>query len=67
MLAIVKYLKGIEKADASEQLKTIKLLHDSKVRADTNMKVFVKRLLCRALLSCFEAIRPCQNFLQMPI
>jgi len=44
MLAIVKYLKGIEKADASKQLKTIKGVHDSKTRADTNIKVFFKRL-----------------------
>jgi len=45
MLAIVKYLKGIEKADASKQLKTIKGVHDSKVRPDTNIKMFAQRLL----------------------
>jgi len=62
-----KISQGIEKADACKKLKTIKGDHDSKARADTNIKVFVKRLFCRALLSCCEATLPCGNFLQMPI
>ena len=41
--------------------------HDSKVRVDTNIKVFVKRLLCKALLCCCDAILPCGNFFQMPM
>ena len=67
MLAIVKYLKGIENADVCKELKTIKLDHDSNARADTNIDVFVKRLFCRALLSCCEASLPCRDFPQMPM
>jgi len=67
MSAIIKYLEGIDKVDARKQFKTIKGVHDSKARVDTNIKVFVKRLFCKALLSSCEATLPCRNFLQMPI
>ena len=46
MLAIIKYLQGIKIVDACKQFKTIKGIHDSKARVDTNIKVFV----------CFERL-----------
>jgi hypothetical protein len=52
---------------ASNVFRIIIGIHDSKARRDMNIKVFVKRRLCKALFCRIEGIRRCSNVLQMRI